>query len=132
MDENKKNSVEDLKQALIDKGIEATKSGKASDAKYYADAVTSLDANERNEALSLEEIDISRQKAETEKKSSNNVIWAAFASGLFTLAGIVLGKFIDGHEDRKYQEEGYNHEKTENTIYKYNKHSRPKHNVRQY
>ena len=136
MDDNKKKyTEEDLKDWLIKQAMTAKNS---EDTKNYSQSVSFLKDSETKENTAYEKMDIEKQNANEDRElkqkeidantlSTKVTIVTTIISGVLTIASIIIGRKVEGKEDRRYQEEGYNHEKTEGVIYKYTKHAKPKH-----
>lgn len=127
-DERKKDlySMEKFRQFLYEKATDPKTS--AEDRERYTRSICELEEKFMNEKIAYENMDLRRQEIENQTKYNKAPIVAAIITGVLTMASVVVGKKIDGFEDRRYQEEGYNHEKLDGTIYKYSKHARPRHN----
>lgn len=65
-----------------------------------------------------------QEKIEVDKRRNRLTFWGAVLAALAGVAGSMGGQYVKGVMDSKYQDEGYNHEKTEAVIWNRNRHKR--------
>lgn len=129
MDEEKKvtEEVEEIsvEQFLSDRIVS---SENAEDAEKYSKALAAVrKVCDENEA-EYRRLEIEAEKVENEAKESKRKTFWQFAGTLLAAVigavGVVGAQAVKGEYDSRYQDEGYEHEKTESVIWNKNKHRR--------
>lgn len=100
----------------------------AEDAEKYAKAYAAVRKVDDDDIHEFKKLELEAEKNEKEAKSNKVKTVLSFAGTILAAVigalGVVAGQAVKGEYDSRYQDEGYEHEKTESVIWNRNRHRR--------
>jgi hypothetical protein len=118
-------TILDVEEDLIQRLAEATD---PKDIEALSSALAKVHNSIAQQEKGIDELrltsEIEEKKLVREKKGNFWRILGGIGTALLTAGGVIGSQYVKGVMDSKYQDEGYEHEKTEAVIWNRNKHRR--------
>lgn len=89
-----------------------------------ANALEKIRGSITDELSEASKLELEEKKYESEKKRGRWQTIVTVLAALIGAGGAIGAQWMKGEMDSKYQDEGYNHEKTESVIWNKNRHRR--------
>lgn len=121
MDEEKELSVYDSEAQILELIQNTTDPEELAKLTAALEKVHNCISKEMSEASNFE---IEDRKIKVEKARNRWQIAGTIIAALIGATGVVGAQWVKGEMDSRYQDEGYQHEKTESVIWNKNKHRR--------